>query len=267
MISAPDVRTPGWCPADSNTKTLAEAIVAPAFPVVNATRHATRPVDEMELRRQEREAAEQARSLMFRRNCAAISRIAKYSLGWGRCRGALDFKPPKFHRIESDLGRMCFELPPSSPDGRVLPRTILGTLVGHDSKTSIGLADLRDAFLGRYHAASRTEEKIFRIHEFKLQSRALQLEYLIDDAGIDRRVLFEGRFLFDENTLERMLDPRCLTARDDYAARLYLALRHIGFPQPKGRGMRTAIVRIEEWARVNAVPEWLRTVHSQGGAE
>ena len=225
-----------------------------------------RPVDELEQRRQERESAEQARSLMFRRNSAAIVRVSKYSLGWGRCRGALGFKPPKFHRIESDLGRMCFELPPSSPDGRVLPRTILGTLVGHDSKTSIGLADLRDAFLGRYHAASRTEEKIYRIHEFKLQSRALQLEYLIDDAGIDRRVLFEGQFLFDEDTLEQMLDPGRLTARDDYAARLYLALRRLGFPRPHGKNMRAAIDRIEEWARVNPVPEWLRIVKSQDGA-
>ena len=131
-----------------------------------------RPVDELEQRRQERESAEQARSLMFRRNSAAIVRVSKYSLGWGRCRGALGFKPPKFHRIESDLGRMCFELPPSSPDGRVLPRTILGTLVGHDSKTSLGLADLRDAFAKKIREARTHHDKSFVIAAFKLETRA-----------------------------------------------------------------------------------------------
>ena len=59
-------------PAETQTKTDAHIIVAPAL-VVNATR----PVDEMEQRRQEREAAELARALMFRRNSAAISRISK----------------------------------------------------------------------------------------------------------------------------------------------------------------------------------------------
>ena len=248
-------------PAENQTKTDLHIIVAPALNV-----NATRPVDDLEQRRQEREAAEQARALMFRRNSAAIVRIAKYSLGWGRYRGALGFKPPKFHRIKSDMGRMCFEFPPGSPGGKVLPRTILETLVGHDSKTSLGLADLRDAFAKKIREARTHHDKSFAIAAFKLETRALQLEYLIDDAGIDRRVLFEGQFLFDENTLEQMLDPGCLTARDDYAARLYLALRALGFPRPQGRNMRAAIARIEEWARVNPVPEWLRIVKSQGGA-
>ena len=225
-----------------------------------------RPVDELEQRRQERESAEQARSLMFRRNSAAIVRVSKYSLGWGRCRGALGFKPPKFHRIKSDMGRMCFEFPPGSPGGKVLPRTILETLVGHDSKTSLGLADLRDAFAKKLRVAGTPRDQTIACAEFKLETRALQLEYLIDDAGIDRRVLFEGQFLFDEDTLEQMLDPGRLTARDDYAARLYLALRRLGFPRPHGKNMRAAIDRIEEWARVNPVPEWLRIVKSQGGA-
>ncbi|MCZ4317065.1 hypothetical protein O4H66_27005 [Comamonadaceae bacterium G21597-S1] len=248
-------------PAEAHTKTDRHIIVAPALDV-----NATRPVDDLEQCRQEREAAEQARALMFGRNSAAIVRVSKYSLGWGRCRGALGFKPPKFHRIESDLGRMCFEFPPASPAGRVLPRTILGTLVGHDSKTNIGLTDLRHAFTKRLREARTHHDKVFAIAAFKLETRALQLEYLIDDAGIDRRVLFEGQFLFDEDTLEQMLDPGRLTARDDYAARLYLALRRLGFPRPHGKNMRAAIDRIEEWARVNPVPEWLRIVKSQGGA-
>lgn len=248
-------------PAETQTKTNGHIIVAPALGV-----NAARQVDEWDQRREEREAAELAQSLMFRRNCAGISRIAKYSLGWGRCRGALDFKPPKFHRIESDLGRMCFEFPPGSPGGKVLPRTILGTLVGHDSKTSMGLTDLRDEFAKKLRVAGPPRDQTIAYAEFRLQSRALQLEYLIDDAGIDRQYLFEGQFLFDEEALERMLDPGCLKARDDYAARLYLALRRLGFPQPHGKNVRAAIDRIEEWARVNRVPEWLRTVHSQGGA-
>lgn len=248
-------------PRQDQTKPNAQIIVATALAV-----NAARSMDELEQRRQEREAAEQARALMFTRNSDAISRIAKYSLGWGRYRGALDFKPPKLHRIESDLGRMCFEFPPASPDRKALPRTILGTLVGHDSKTSIGLTDLRDAFTKKLRMAGTPRDQTIAYAEFRLQSRALQSEYLIDDAGIDRPFLFEGQFLFDENTLERMLDPGCLMARDDYAARLYLALRRLGFPRPHGKNMRAAIDRIEEWARVNPVPEWLRTVKSQGGA-
>jgi len=257
-----NMRTPGWCPANSDTKTLADTIVTPEFPGVNAAR----AVDDWDLRRQEREAAEQARASVFRRHSAAIIRIAKYSLGWGRCRGALDCKPPKFSRIKSDLGRMCFEFPPGSPGGKVLPRTILETLVGHDSKTSLGLADLRDAFANKLRVAGTPRDQTIACAEFRLQTRALQLEYLIDDAGIDRQYLFEGQFMFDEDTLEQMLDPRCLTDRDDYAARLYLALRRVGFPQPKGRGMRSAIARVEAWAEANAVPAWLRPTSDRGAA-
>ena len=247
-------------PRQDQTKTCEIIIVAPALAVNTA-----RPMDEWEQRRQEREAAEQAGALMFRRNSAAIVRISKYSLGWGRCRGALGFKPPKFNRIKFDLGRMCFEFPPGSPGGKVLPRTILETLVGHDSKTSLGLADLRDAFAKKLRVAGTPRDQTIACAEFRLQTRALQLEYLIDDAGIDRQYLFEGQFMFDEDTLEQMLDLRCLMARDDYAARLYLALRRLGFPRPHGKNMRSAIARIEAWAEANAVPEWLRP-KSNGGA-
>lgn len=248
-------------PAETHAKTDSDIIVAPALGV-----NAARPVDEWDQRREQREAAQLAHSLMFRRNCAGISRIAKYSLGWGRCRGALDFKPPKFHRIESDLGRMCFELPPGSPGGKVLPRTILGTLVGHDSKTSMGLTDLRDEFAKNVRAAGTPRDQTIAYAEFRLQSRALQLEYLIDDAGIDRQYLFEGQFLFDEESLERMLEPGCLKARDDYAARLYLALRRLGFPRPHGKNMRAALARVEAWAEANAVPAWLYTTSDKGAA-
>lgn len=242
-MSAPDVRTPAAGPANSDTEAQRNAIIAPSLRDVNP--------NAWNAGREAREAAEEARLAMLRRNSAAIARIAKYSLGR---RG----KPPSVNRIEASLGRMAFEFP-FAGGARVTPRTILGTLIGHDSETGVTTDSMRATFAERYRAATTAHERLFNIAKFKLDTLARRLEYTIGEAGIDRQFLFHRQFLFDAVELDRMLNPRCLIARADYAARLYLALRRLGVPQPTGRIMRAAIARVEEWAKVNAgtLPAWL----------
>ena len=201
--------------------------------------------------REAREAAEEARLALIRRNSAAIARIAKHSLGKGG-------KFPGVNRIEASLGRMPWEYPYAG-GARVTPRTIQGMLIGHDSETVVTPDSMRASFAARHHAATTAHERIINAATFKLDTRARRLEYTIEEAGIDRQFLFDGQFLFDAAELDRMLNPRCRKANADYAARQYLALRRLGFPRPTGRTMRTAIARVEEWARVNAgrLPAWL----------
>lgn len=236
-------------PRQDQTKTNKPIIAASA---INANH-----LDQWNAGRVARESAELARDLMVGRCSQAICRIAMNSLARRRPRGAYDFKPAGVNRFESHIGRMCWEFPSPSPAGKVTPRTITGTLVGHTSKVDFGLRaalDLLNTPQGR--------DKLMVMRNTLARAHAYQL----DDAGIDRQYLHDGRHLFTNEELPKLLDPGCLTARDDYAARLYLALRPLGFPRPHGRNMRAAIARIEDWARVNAVPEWLRTVNSQGGA-
>ncbi len=251
-MSAPDVRTPAAGPANSDTKTQRDLIVAPALRDVNP--------DAWNAGREAREAAEEARLALIRRNSAARDRIAKYGLGKGG-------KFPGVNRIEASLGRMPWEFPYAC-GARVIPRTILGTLIGHDSETVVTPDSMRAAFAERYHAAVTIGERHYNIAKFKLDTRARQQEYTIDEAGIDRQFLIDGQFLFDAVELDRMLNPRCRKANADYAARQYLALRRLGFPRPTGRTMRTAIARVEEWARVNAeqLPEWLSPVNGRAAS-
>lgn len=234
-------------PAETQTK---DARILGALPAhVN--------LDEWDAGRGAREAAENARVALLRRNSAAIARIAKYSLTKSKRRGSA-LQLPGVNRIEIYLGRMAFEFPYAG-GGRVTPRTINGTLIGHDSETVVMPASMRTAFAERHRAAVTTYQRRINIATFKLDTLARRLEYTIDEEGIDRRFLFDGQFLFDAEELDKLLDPRCLIARADYAARLYLALRRLGFPRPSGRIMRNAIARVEEWARVNAarLPAWL----------
>jgi len=241
-MSAPDVRTPAAGPADSNTKAWKVPIVASSFRVVNP--------DEWNACREAREAAENARVALIRQNSVAIARITKYSLGKRS-------KPPGVNRIEASLDRMAFEFPYAG-GARVAPRTILGTLVGHGLEADVTPDSMRAAFAEKHNAAKTTHERIINVALFKLGTHARRLEYTVDECGIDRQFLFDGQSLFVAEELEKLLDPRCLTARADFAARLYLALRRLGFPQPTGRIMRNAIARVEEWAKVNAdLPAWL----------
>lgn len=250
-MTAPDVRTPGWCPADSNTETK-DANILGALPAeVNdgAERNSGRVA---------REAAEDARLALIRRNSTATARIAKYGMGKGG-------KFPGVNRIEASLGRMPWEFP-FAGGARVTPRTILGTLIGHDSETVVTPDSMRAAFDERYRAATDAHERIINIVDFKLDTHARLLEYTIDEAGIDREFLIDRQFLFDAEELAEMLNHSHRKANADYSARLYLALRRLGFPRPHGRNMGAAIARIEAWARANALPEWLRPLNPQGGA-
>lgn len=209
--------------------------------------------------RKAREAAEEARLALIRRNSAAIARIAKHGLGKGG-------KFPGVNRIEASLGRMPWEFPYAA-GARVTPRTILGTLIGHESETVVTPDSMRAAFAERHRAAKFTRERIINFAMFKLDTSARRLEYTVEETGIDRRFLIDGQFLFDAAELEDLLNPRCRTARADYAARLYLALRSLGFPRPTGRGMDNAIFRIEKWARAQAdVPEWLSPVNGRAAS-
>lgn len=198
-----------------------------------------------------REAEEQARWSLIRRNVPASDRIVKYSLGGN---GTL----PSVNRIERYLGRMAFEFPYAG-GARVTPRTIMGTLIGHDSETVVTPDSMRATFLAKHHAARTHFDRCINIAEFRLNTSARRAEYTIDEAAIDRSYLFEGQFLFTPDELERMLSPRNLTARFDYAARLHLTLHRLGIGRPRGGHMRNAIARVEEWARLNAerVPDWL----------
>lgn len=242
-MSAPDVRTPAAGPANSDTEAQRNAIIAPSLRDVNP--------NAWNAGREAREAAEEARLALIRGNAAAIDRLAKNALGKGG-------KFPGVNRIESHLGRMPFEFPYAG-GARVTPRTILGTLIGHESETVVTPDSMRAAFVERHRAAETVGERRINIAMFKLDTSARRLEYTIDEAGIDREFLFDGQFLFNAVELEKLLNPRCRTARADYAARLYLALRRLWFPRPTGRIMDRAIFRIEMWARVNAerLPAWL----------
>ena len=253
-MRAPDVRTPAWWPADSDTKTQSNPIVALSCTDVN----------NCNADRDAREAAVAARGALVRRNSDAIARIAKNSLTRNKRRGSA-LQPPGVNRIEMYLGRMACEFPYAG-GGRVTPRTINGTLIGHDLETVVMPASMRTAFVERHRAAETIHQRRINIATFKLDTRARRLEYTIEEAGIDRQFLFNGVWLFDAQELDRLLDPRCLTARADYAARLYLTLRRLGFPRPQGRIMRAAIARIEEWARVNAerLPAWLSPANGRG---
>lgn len=201
-----------------------------------------------------RDAAELASEKMLGRNSAAVYRIAVNSLAR---RGAFGFKPAGVNRFESHIGRMCWEFPPQSSARKVTARTVTGTLVGHASKSDLGLQELRQLL----HNDPTSRHK----HTMLCNTLARARLYQIDDAGIDRQYLHGGRYLFTEEELPKLLDPLYLTARDDYAARLYLALRRLGLSRPHGKNMRAAIARIEEWALINAVPDWMRA-QSNGGA-
>ena len=237
-------------PRQDQTKTNAQIINVPALKV-NRDR-------DWNAERLGREAEEQARWSLIRRNSAVRDRIFKYSLGkFGTS--------PSVNRIKCYVGRMAFEFPLAGGN-RVTPRTVAGTLIGHDSQTVVTPDSMRNTFLAKHQAASTHIEKSICYADFRLATTARRAEYTIDEDAIDRRYLFEGQFLFTPKELERMLSPRCLTARFDYAARLHLSLRRLGLARPQNGHMRNAIARVEEWARLNAerLPDCLPPTNERG---
>lgn len=159
--------------------------------------------------------AELERELRGARSRTAIQRLASHCLKKTERRGQRRYTSPGANRFRDRLDRMAFEL--TTVQGRpgiAYWATVPGTLVGY----------------AKHHASL---------------DRAMQREHLLEESGIDRRYLIEGRFLLDgPEGCERVLDPRDISARDEYAARLYLSMRALGFPRPVGRNAEAAIRRL-----------------------
>jgi hypothetical protein len=243
--------SPGAAGLSAKTKTEDTGSIAPLSHDVN------RDYDALRLAL---EAEEKARWALIQRNSTVRDRIFKYGLG-------KDGTLPKVNKLESSIGRMPFEFPFAAGCARVTPRTINGTLIGHDSESLVTLDSMREAFIKKMSKPQTRLEVCITLAEYRLNTVARRAEYTIDEVAIDRRYLFEGQFLFNTDELEKMLTPRYIKARFDYAARIHLTLHRLEITKPsQGGHMRNALFRVEEWARINSeqLPDRLRLI--EGGA-
>lgn len=174
-----------------------------------------------------REAIEFGHRQRTCRNRHAVDCVYKHSLKLRMMRNRsgvpiATYVPLGVAAVGHRLGLLPFELVAVNQPGKAYWRTIGGTPVGTRKGRGLTLSQRQT--------------------------------HLLDVEGIDKRFLFDGCFLVkDPDGWERMLDPRNISARDEYAARLYLCMRGLGANRPEGGNVKAAIRRLR--AQVEGVQE------------
>lgn len=205
----------------AHEKNVAQRLTAvnalPRFPDRYSTEAETSAYDALDF--PARNKIELDHRMTVNKNCRAVDNLEKHGLkkktvrnGYG---SSNTLTPLGVNAIEHRLELLPMELATDASGTRAWWLTINGTFIG--SKT----------------------------HRPPVSKPKLRSMYVFDAASVDRRFLFDGCGLLDEDGgLERLLSPREISARDEYAARLYLCMRWLGFSMPEGRTVKAAIQRL-----------------------